>query len=51
MSIEPDRLRDVFCYNDERVVGPQLAFSYERERIILAENEITNGLLARHATK
>ncbi len=44
MNIEPDRLRDVFCFRDERVVGPQLAFSYERKRIILAKNEITRGL-------
>ena len=28
----------------ERVVGPQLAFSDERKRIILAENEITRRL-------
>ena len=44
MNIEPDRLRDVFCFRDERVVGLQLAFSYERKRIILAENEITRDL-------
>ena len=44
MNIEPDRLRDVFCFRDERRVGAQLAFSYERQQIILAENEITRGL-------
>lgn len=44
MNIEPDQLRDVFCFRDERRVGAQLAFSYERKRIILAENEITRGL-------
>ena len=44
MNIEPDRLRDVFWFSDERVVGPQLAFSYERKRIILAENEMTRDL-------
>ena len=44
MNLEPDRLRDVFCFRDERVVGPQLAYSYERQRNILAENEITRGL-------
>lgn len=44
MNIEPDRLRDVLCFRDERLVGKQLAFSYERQRIILAENEITRGL-------
>jgi transposase len=41
MNIEPDQLRDVFCFRDERRVGAQLAFSYERQQIILAENEIT----------
>jgi hypothetical protein len=44
MNIEPNRLRDNFCFRDERLVGSQLAFSYERQRIILAENEVTRGL-------
>lgn len=44
MNIEPDRLRDVFCFRDERVVGSQLAFSYECQRIILAQNEMTRDL-------
>ena len=44
MNIEPDRLRDVFCFQDERLVGSQLAFSCERKRIILAENDMTRGL-------
>lgn len=49
MNIEPDRLRDVFCFRDERLVSKQLAFSYERQRIILAENEITRGLSGKYA--
>lgn len=44
MNIEPDGLRDVFCLRDERYVGQQLAFSYERKRIILEESEISRGL-------
>lgn len=44
MNIEPDRLRDVFCFSDQRYVSKQLAFSYERKRIILDETEITRGL-------
>lgn len=36
--------RRIERWRDERLVGPQLAFSYERQRIILAENEITRGL-------
>ena len=44
LNTEPDRLADVLCWRDERYVGNQLAFSYDRHRIILAENEITRGL-------
>ena len=44
MNIEPDRLRDVFCFRDEHLVSKQLAFSYERKRIILAENNFTRDL-------
>ncbi len=44
LNVEPDRLRDILCLRDERYVGKQLAFSYDRRRIILEENEITRGL-------
>ena len=44
LNVEPDRLRDILCYRDERYVSNQLAFSYDRLRIILAENEITRDL-------
>lgn len=48
MNIEPDRLRDVFCLRDERYVGNQLAFSFERQRIILIESEITRCLVGKY---
>jgi len=44
LNVEPGRLRDILCLRDERYVGRQLAFSYDRRRIILEENEITRGL-------
>ena len=44
LNVEPDRLRDILCYRDERYVSNQLAFSYERHRIILKEDEVTRGL-------
>ena len=44
LNVEPDRLSDILCFRDERYVGNQLAFSYDRLRIILQENEITRGL-------
>ncbi|MEP4199431.1 MAG: hypothetical protein ABJL99_27725 [Aliishimia sp.] len=44
MNIEPDQLRDIFCFRDERLVSAQLALSYERKRSIRVENEITRSL-------
>ncbi len=44
LNVEPDRLREILCYRDERYVGNQLAFSYDRRRIILEENDVTRDL-------
>ncbi|ASP23622.1 helix-turn-helix domain protein (plasmid) [Antarctobacter heliothermus] len=44
LNIEPDRLRDILCLRDERYVSQQLAFFYERRRILLEENDVTRGL-------
>ena len=44
LNVEPDRLRNILCLRDERRVSQQLAFSYERQRIILEENDVTRGL-------
>ncbi|WP_439651478.1 ISNCY family transposase [Maritalea mediterranea] len=44
LNVEPDRLKDILCWRDERYVGRQLAFSYDRKRIILEQNEITRAL-------
>jgi transposase len=48
MNIEPDRLREVFCLQDQRYVGKQLTFSFERKRIILKESDITRGLVGKY---
>jgi len=44
LNVEPDRLRDILCLRDERYVGKQLVFSYERRRIVLEENEVSRNL-------
>lgn len=44
LNVEPDRLRDILCLRDERYVGRQLVFSYERRRIVLEENDVTRNL-------
>ncbi|MNV48176.1 hypothetical protein D3C71_1400690 [compost metagenome] len=33
---------------EQRYVGAQLTFSYERQRIMLEENEVTRGLVGRY---
>ncbi|MEY9722103.1 transposase [Sinorhizobium fredii] len=48
MNLAPDRLRDVLCKREQRYVGAQLTFSYERQRIMLEENEVTRGLVGRY---
>ena len=48
MNIEPDRLREVFCLQDQRYVGKQLTFSFERKRIMLKESDITRGLVGKY---
>ncbi len=44
LNFEPDKLRELLCFRDERYVSGQLAFSYNRKRIILKETEIARGL-------
>ena len=44
----PDRLNDILCWRDERYVGQQLTFSYERKRIMLEESEVSRSLVGKY---
>jgi hypothetical protein len=48
LNLAPDRLRDVLCKREQRYVGAQLTFSFERQRIMLEETEVTRGLVGRY---
>ena len=48
LTVEPHRLADVLCWRENRYVGKQLTFSYDRKRIILEENETTRGLVGKY---
>jgi transposase len=48
MNLTPDRLREILCRREQRYVGAQLTFSYERKRIMLEENDVTRGLVGRY---
>ena len=40
----PDRLADILCLRERRCVGAQRTFTHQRQRIMLAETELTRGL-------
>lgn len=48
LNLIADRLKDILCKREQRYVGAQLTFSYERQRILLEENAVTRGLVGRY---
>ncbi|WMW59041.1 ISNCY family transposase (plasmid) [Agrobacterium pusense] len=48
VNVTASRLKDVLCKREERYVGAQLTFSYERKRIILEDNDVTRGLVGKY---
>lgn len=48
LNLAPERLCEILCKREQRYVGAQLTFSYERKRIMLQETEITRGLAGRY---
>ncbi len=48
MNLAPDRLHEILCKREQRYVGAQLTFSFERQRIMLEESDVTRGLVGRY---
>jgi hypothetical protein len=48
LNLAPDRLAEILCKREQRYVGSQLTFSFERKRIMLQETEVTCGLVGRY---
>jgi hypothetical protein len=48
INTAPDRLRDILCKREQRFVGAQLTFSYERKRIMLEEIDVTRALVGKY---
>jgi hypothetical protein len=48
MNLAPDRLTEILCKREQRYVGSQLTFSFERKRIMLEETDVTRGLVGRY---
>lgn len=48
LNLAPDRLTEILCKREQRYVGSQLTFSFERKRIMLEESELTRGLVGKY---
>jgi hypothetical protein len=48
LQITANRLSDILCHREQRYVGAQLSFHYERKQIILEQTEIAKGLAGRY---
>jgi hypothetical protein len=48
VNLALDRLRDILCKREQRYVGAQLTSSFERQRNMLEETEVTRGLVGRY---
>jgi hypothetical protein len=44
VKIAPSRLSDILCHREQRYVGAQLSFHYDRKQIILERSEISENL-------
>jgi hypothetical protein len=41
-------LTEILCKREQRYVGSQLTFSFERKRIMLEESDVTRGLVGKY---
>ncbi len=44
MKIAPSRLSDILCHREQRYVGAQLSFHYDRKQIIPERSDISENL-------
>jgi transposase len=44
LNVAQSRLNDILCHREQRYVGQQLTFHYDRKQIILERSEVSEGL-------
>jgi hypothetical protein len=49
LAVAPARPRDILCHREQRHISQQLAISYDRRRIILHRNDISEGAAGQYA--
>jgi hypothetical protein len=48
LNVAPCRLNDILCHREQRYVGAQLSFHYDRKQIILERNEVSESLAGKY---
>jgi hypothetical protein len=48
VNVAASRLSDILCHREQRYVGAQLTFHYDRKLIILEQTELSKGLVSRY---
>ena len=48
LNLAASRLQDILCHREQRYVGAQLTFHYERKLIILEQTDLSKGLVGRY---
>ena len=48
LSIPIEKLTDILCHREQSYVGSQLTLSYDRKRIILERNSLSEGLVGKY---
>ena len=48
VNVAASRLSDILCHREQRYVGAQLTFHYDRKLIILEQTELSKGLASRY---
>jgi len=48
LNIAASRLSDILCHREQRYVGAQLTFHYDRKQIILEQTELSKGLAGQY---
>ena len=48
LNLAASRLQDILCHREQRYVGAQLTFHYDRKLIILDQTDLSRGLVGRY---
>jgi hypothetical protein len=48
LNVSACRLNDILCHREQRYIGAQLSFHYDRKQIILERNEVSESLAGKY---